>query len=61
MSRDEQLNRLVSSLDPDLREDALRIFQREALRQADEILNGGRRVPVEQPQKNSRRPMDEEE
>ena len=38
-----ETRRLIASMQPEFREDALRIWQREALQQADAILNSGKR------------------
>lgn len=51
--------RMLSGLPAEVREAAVRSIQRAALQEAYDFLNSGRRVPVEPPQKNSRRSMDE--
>ncbi len=37
-----KLKQLLAGMGPESRETVLRIFQREALQEADEVLNGGR-------------------
>ena len=56
----QEIERLFASLpDREAREDVLRILAREAARTAPDCLNGTS-IPEAMPQKNSRRPMDEE-
>lgn len=52
------VDQILASLGGEDRDAALRILQREAVKEASEILNGGKSVSEERPQKDSGRAFD---